>query len=332
MGFVQSAQAAFPGTNGKIAFSGGSGITTMNPDGTGVTAIGQGGSPAWSADGRGIAFVSSSDRAGSGIYVMNADGSGPTRLSSTGSDDRAPAWSPNGSKIVFHSFRDGDPEIYVMDADGGNQTRLTNHLGWDAEPAWSPDGAKIAFERGSSDTGRPVELYVMNADGTGLTVLPTALREIDCPPTETIDGSPNWSGDGQRLVFHHLECGGLIPGSINTIYADGSGEQVVVQADVNESILRPAWSPDGTKIVYDGGQFVFHVYTINPDGTGRTELAAGGVADWQPLPPLGPQRSDYKNAAHFCKALREFLGDGVFRTRFGGGANAHGKCVSGNGR
>jgi hypothetical protein len=68
------------------------------------------------------------------------------------------------------------------------------------------------------------------------------------------------------------------------------------------------------------------------DGTEQTRLTDSSSAevtpDWQPLP--GPQRGDYKNASHYCKALREFLGDAAFRNRFGGDANAHGKCVSAN--
>ena len=321
-----AAQAAFPGNNGKIAFAGAGGIATMNPDGTGVTPIGGGGFPAWSADGRKIAFLSDSSGTGLGIYVMNADGSGMTRLSGNGSDDRAPAWSPDGTKIVFQSFRDGDAELYVMDANGSNQTRLTNHPGWDAEPAWSPDGSKIAFERGPSDSGNPIELYVMNADGTGATKLPTALQLFDCPADQKFDGSPNWSPDGQKLAFHHFECSSGAWSSINTINAEGTEEQVVVGGE-GSTVYYPAWSPDGSKIAYDSD--LQYIYSINPDGTGNAQLASGSGADWQPI-VLEPQRGDYKNAAQFCKALREFLGDEAFRNRYGGGANAHGKCVSAN--
>ena len=71
---------------------------------------------------------------------------------------------------------------------------------------------------------------------------------------------------------------------------------------------------------------------MNPDGTNLTRLtnnvAFDGTPSWQPLP--GPQRSDYKNAAQFCKAVREFLGDEAFTQKYGGGANAYGKCVSQN--
>ena len=55
-------------------------------------------------------------------------------------------------------------------------------------------------------------------------------------------------------------------------------------------------------------------------------LGTGTQPDWQPL--VGPQRSDYKNGSKFCKAERDFLGDTAFRQKYGGGANAHGRCVS----
>ena len=78
---------------------------------------------------------------------MNADGSNVRRLTTADGDDTAPAWSPDGSKIVFRSTRDGNFEIYSMNADGTGQTRLTNHSRADTSPSWSPDGSKIVFSR-----------------------------------------------------------------------------------------------------------------------------------------------------------------------------------------
>lgn len=87
---------------------------------------------------RGIAFVRDVGEEDSNfeIYVMNPDGSGQTRLTDNPAYDDDPAWSPDGTKIVFGSDRDGDGEIYVMNADGSGQTNLTNHLAWDEYPAW----------------------------------------------------------------------------------------------------------------------------------------------------------------------------------------------------
>ena len=68
---------------------------------------------------------------------MNADGSGQVRLTNNDAIDFAPAWAPDGTKIVFASFRDGHDEIYVMNADGTRQTRLTKNSISDSLPAWS---------------------------------------------------------------------------------------------------------------------------------------------------------------------------------------------------
>ena len=73
---------------------------------------------------------------------MNANGSGQTRLTNNDANDIFPAWSPDGSKIAFQSYRDGQAEIYVMNANGNGQTRLTNHDEYDGQPAWSPDARK----------------------------------------------------------------------------------------------------------------------------------------------------------------------------------------------
>ena len=90
--------------------------------------------PAWSPDGRKLAFVSRRD-GNSEIYVMNADGSAQENLTRQPANDSQPSWSPDGRKIAFVSRRDGNSEIYVMNADG---SRLTNaifcpsgdQLGW----------------------------------------------------------------------------------------------------------------------------------------------------------------------------------------------------------
>ena len=66
---------------------------------------------------------------------MNADGSNQTKLTNNPASDYLPSWSPDGSKIVFHSDRDGNNEIYVMNADGSNQTNITNNPADDNFPS-----------------------------------------------------------------------------------------------------------------------------------------------------------------------------------------------------
>ena len=100
----------------------------------------------------------------SDIYVMNADGSGSRRLTHKAGYNSAPAWSPDGRRIVFQSTRDGNREIYVMNADGSGKRNLTRHPARDGRPSWSPDGRRIAFV---SDRDGRLEAHVMNADGSG---------------------------------------------------------------------------------------------------------------------------------------------------------------------
>ena len=100
--------------------------------------------PAWSPDGRKLAFVSRRD-GNSEIYVINADGSGQENLTQHPARDSHPSWSRDGRKLAFVSRRDGNSEIYVMNADGSGLRNVTRAPSNDLRPAWSPDGGAIAF-------------------------------------------------------------------------------------------------------------------------------------------------------------------------------------------
>jgi hypothetical protein len=123
-------------------------------------------SGSWSPNGR-IAYTNFSTNPFDGwnriATILATVPNSPTILTDTDLDS-APDWSPDGTKIVFDSFRDGNYEIYVMDSDGSNETRITTTAEQETSPVWSPDGKKIAF-RGDDD------IWVMNADGTGATNL-----------------------------------------------------------------------------------------------------------------------------------------------------------------
>ena len=152
-------------------------------------------SPAWSPDGTTIAFDTGRDSDGnSEIYSMNAfagdgDPAQVKKLTNTAPPVRnwSASWSPDGTKIVFQSTRDGigptrgadNFEIYTMNPDGSGVTRLTNNAANDpatptineaddSDPAFSPDGRKIVFE---SNRAGDTEVHTMNADGSGVTRL-----------------------------------------------------------------------------------------------------------------------------------------------------------------
>ena len=72
------------------------------------------------------------------VYVMDVDGTDQTRLTNSSGTDGDPAWSPDGSKILFHSDRDGTVQIYVMNADGSDVTKIDLGSGRNFQPAWLP--------------------------------------------------------------------------------------------------------------------------------------------------------------------------------------------------
>lgn len=124
------------------------GIYVMRADGSGRARLADGFTLAsrnpWSPDGRRIIFEGhgASPRSFAGIAVMNSDGTGLRRLGSS-STDGAPAWAPDGSKIVFSSGEGGRYDLFAMNADGSGRTRLTSDVELDGEAAWQPVAAEL---------------------------------------------------------------------------------------------------------------------------------------------------------------------------------------------
>jgi TolB protein len=159
--------------------------------------------PDWSSDGRKIVFQNTdvadhpTAPTSADLWVINPDGSGLTQLTNSAEEERAPAWSPDGMRIVFMCRR-GPPaagmvipsfEICVMDADGTDQIRLTfNNLN-DASPKFSPDGQKIVWHRASGG-GAGSHIWVMKPDGSGQTQITFPATGTD-PPTGT-NLFPDW--------------------------------------------------------------------------------------------------------------------------------------------
>jgi Tol biopolymer transport system component len=265
--------AAFPGFNGKIAFSAGD-IYAINPDGTGLAGLTTDGYdsdddlPSWSPDGSRVAFVS--DRDGNDeIYVMDADGTNQTRLTDDPGAEHDPAWSADGSKLLFASDRDGNWEIYVVNLDGSGLMRLTDNPAVDADPDWSPLDDQIAF---SSERDGNFDVYSMAVDGSN----PTNLTNDPAP-----DGEPDYSPDGARIAFSRVEG---IFSRVFSMELDGSGQTSVSSYSVGAG--GPSWSPDGTMIAYSGLVRVHgspKVFVVDVDDGHTTELTSGINPDWQPL-------------------------------------------------
>lgn len=227
-------------------------------------------SPAWSLDGRTIAFVREGDASSCGIHVVSTDGSGITKLTGDCSD-RHPAWSPDGNRIVFSRSTGQGEQLYVMRANGSDVTQLSDGI-QDILPAWSPDGQRIAFNRTIEPVeDMPSQIYVMNADGSGVRRLTPASG------TQFAEGGPSWSPDGSKIAFWSFEFG------IATIVVDGGSPisvfgGIAFGGDVDFS-SHPDWSPDGRWIVFTRGLLAPPGIYITDVGSGRAQpLRTGSQA------------------------------------------------------
>lgn len=224
---------------------GGRPVNVTNSSEHGVTSF------SWSPDGAQFVYATTEWD----LWIVNVDGSGQQRITDDEAHQNLPAWSPDGSSIVYEQIPvvdrivSGDSDLWASSPDGSDPHQLTAS-GSATEPAWSPDGTRIAFvsyvfaEQAPDDHS---DVWMMSANGSGL-------RNLTNEPTR-FDNSPAWSPDGTRIVFHSAgplrfwedpelgEIQGHDPAAdIFVIPADGGPRTQLTFADHSEA--APSWRPN----------------------------------------------------------------------------------------
>lgn len=175
--------------------------------------------PAWSPDGRRIAFRSQATGEGAHIWAVDPDGSNPLNLTADQSDSSqgAPAWSPQlpdgSSRIAYARAQGGTSLLWTMRADGSDKRQVTSTESfWDDEPVWSPDGRQLVFTRsGAAVFG---DLYLVSSNGgTGGKLMRGDLAHGQF--------SPSWSPDGRLIAFTSKHGDGQTY-QVWTVWADGT--------------------------------------------------------------------------------------------------------------
>jgi TolB protein len=171
------------------------------------------------------------------IFAADLDGKHLRRLTDTPGYDAEGSYSPDGSQIVFTSFRDGDGEIYIMDADGKNPRRITRAKGYDGGPFFSPDGKRLIYrsDRKSNDL---LQVYINNTEGTAERALTS---------NEFVNWGPSWYLDNRHIIYATSKHGH----SNYELYlmdVDTGKEERITYHEGFDGL--PVFSPDGKRLMW----------------------------------------------------------------------------------
>ncbi len=218
------------------------------------------------------------------LVSMKLDGSDLRQELSSGANDYNPAVSPDGTKVVFASDRDGNADLYVRNIGStAEPTRLTDTIGCvNQHPSWLPDGSGIVYESNCLGNYFEFEIYrgtlSYSQDKPNELTIPALIS----PPNatrltnnNTADRFPRVSPDGTRIAYTATRDGNA---EIYLMNIDGGQQQRITNS--NGSDDAPTWSADGNRIVFNSNRDGdYEIFIMNRDGSGQIQLTNNGKDD-----------------------------------------------------